>query len=60
LWAPNCGEWVLLQHATALMGAILVNVNPAYRTHELSYVLRHSGTRMLVTVPTFRTAITAR
>ncbi|HEX3826952.1 MAG TPA: AMP-binding protein [Sporichthyaceae bacterium] len=55
LWAPNCGEWVLVQHATALMGAILVNVNPAYRTHELSYVLRQSGSRMLVTVPRFKT-----
>jgi fatty-acyl-CoA synthase len=56
LWAPNCGEWVLLQHATALMGAILVNVNPAYRTHELSYVLQHSGSRLLVTVPRFKTS----
>ncbi|HEX3614614.1 MAG TPA: AMP-binding protein [Sporichthyaceae bacterium] len=54
LWAPNCGEWILLQHATALMGAILVNVNPAYRTHELSYVLRQSGSRMLVAVPQFK------
>ncbi len=56
LWAPNCGEWVLVQHATALMGAILVNVNPAYRTHELSYVLRQSGSRMLVAVPQFKTS----
>jgi fatty-acyl-CoA synthase len=54
LWAPNCGEWILLQHATALVGAILVNVNPAYRTHELSYVLRQSGSRMLVAVPQFK------
>jgi fatty-acyl-CoA synthase len=56
LWAPNCAEWILLQHATGLMGAILVNVNPAYRTHELSYVLRHSGSRMLVAVPAFKTS----
>ena len=56
LWSPNKAEWVLLQHATATMGAILVNVNPAYRTHELSYVLRQSGARMLVTVPVFKTS----
>ncbi len=48
IWAPNRPEWVLLQYATAKIGAILVTVNPAYRTHELSYVLRHSGTRLLV------------
>src|SRR5690348_11129773 len=36
IWAPNCAEWVLVQYATAQIGAILVNVNPAYRTHELA------------------------
>jgi fatty-acyl-CoA synthase len=56
IWAPNIGEWVLLQHATARVGAILVNVNPAYRTHELDYVLKQSGARMLVTVPAFKTS----
>jgi len=56
LWAPNCAEWVLLQHATGVMGAILVNVNPAYRTHELSYVLRQSSSRMVVTIPAFKTS----
>ena len=56
LWAPNCGEWILLQHATAVMGAILVNINPNYRTHELSYALRQSGAAMLVTLPEFRTS----
>ncbi|HEX2283510.1 MAG TPA: AMP-binding protein, partial [Mycobacterium sp.] len=40
IWAPNCPEWTILQYATAKMGAILVNINPAYRTHELAYVLK--------------------
>src|SRR5215467_317126 len=48
IWAPNCGDWVLLQYATAKAGVILVNINPAYRSHELSYALRQSGVRMLV------------
>ncbi len=48
IWSPNCAEWVLLQYATAMAGAILVNVNPSYRTHELEYVLNQSGIRMLV------------
>lgn len=42
VWATNCAEWVYLQLATALTGAVLVNVNPAYRSHELSFVLRKS------------------
>ena len=52
IWAPNCVEWVLVQYATAQIGAILVNVNPAYRTHELGYALRQSGMRLLITAPT--------
>src|SRR5919199_2704687 len=48
IWSPNCAEWVLLQYATARAGAILVNVNPAYRTSELEYALRQSGCRLLV------------
>ena len=59
IWAPNRPEWVLLQYATAKIGAILVTVNPAYRTHELSYVLRHSATRLLVSASSrgaFRTS----
>ena len=43
MWACNCVEWVYLQVATALIGAVLVNVNPAYRSHELRFVLRRSG-----------------
>ena len=43
IWAPNCAEWTITQYATAKIGAILVNINPAYRTHELAYVLNQSG-----------------
>src|SRR3954447_6642541 len=56
IWAPNCGEWVLVQFATAKVGAILVNINPAYRTHELEYALRHSGVRLLVSARAFKTS----
>ncbi len=48
IWAPNCAEWTLTQYATAKIGAILVNINPAYRTHELEFVLRQSGAKLLV------------
>jgi fatty-acyl-CoA synthase len=56
IWAPNCTEWVLTQFATAKAGAILVNVNPAYRASELEYVLRQSGCRMLISAPAFKTS----
>jgi len=56
IWAPNCAEWVLLQYATAKIGAILVNINPAYRSHELAYVLRQSGIRLLVSAENFKTS----
>ena len=56
IWAPNCAEWVLLQYATARIGAILVNINPAYRSHELGYVLRQSGIRLLVSAESFKTS----
>jgi fatty-acyl-CoA synthase len=56
IWAPNCAEWVLLQYATAKIGAILVNINPAYRSHELSYVLGQAGVRMLVSAESFKTS----
>jgi fatty-acyl-CoA synthase len=48
IWSPNCAEWTLTQLATARVGVILVNVNPAYRTSELAYALRHSGCRLLI------------
>ncbi|WP_205873117.1 AMP-binding protein [Mycobacterium camsae] len=56
IWSPNCPEWTLLQYATAKIGAILVTINPAYRSHELSHVLRHSGTRLLVSASAFKTS----
>ncbi|HMK11562.1 MAG TPA: AMP-binding protein [Acidimicrobiales bacterium] len=56
IWAPTCVEWTLLQFACARVGAILVNVNPAYRPNELAYALRHSGVRMLVTARSFKTS----
>jgi fatty-acyl-CoA synthase len=54
IWAPNCPEWVVLQYATAKIGAILVNINPAYRSHELAYVLRQSGVKLLVSAENFK------
>ncbi|MDQ1698085.1 MAG: fatty-acyl-CoA synthase [Frankiaceae bacterium] len=54
LWAPNCPEWTLVQFATAKIGAILVNINPAYRSHELAYVLNQSGCRLLVSATEFK------
>ncbi len=56
IWAPNCAEWVIVQYATAKVGAILVNINPAYRTHELEYVLRESGARLLFSASAFKTS----
>jgi fatty-acyl-CoA synthase len=56
IWAPNRWEWVLLQYAAADIGAILVNVNPAYRTHELEYVLNQAGISLLVSAPAFKTS----
>ena len=56
IWAPNCAEWIMVQYATAKIGAILVNINPAYGSRELEYVLRQSGIRTLVAAPKFRTS----
>ncbi|WP_174183907.1 AMP-binding protein [Nocardia barduliensis] len=56
IWAPNCAEWFVLQYATAKIGAILVTVNPAYRTSELEYVLRQAGVRMLVAAERFKSS----
>jgi fatty-acyl-CoA synthase len=56
IWSPNRYEWVILQYATARMGAILVNVNPAYRLHELEYALNQSGVSTLVLAKRFRQA----
>ncbi len=54
IWAPNCAEWCITQFATAKIGAILVNINPAYRLHELEYALNQSGCMTLVLAPNFR------
>ena len=54
IWAPNCPEWTLTQYATAEIGVILVTVNPAYRVHELEFVLNQAGIRMLVAAGRFR------
>ena len=56
IWAPNVPEWTLLQYATARTGLVLVTVNPAYRTGELTYVLQQSGCRWLVAAPAFRSS----
>jgi fatty-acyl-CoA synthase len=56
IWAPNVVEWTLVQYATAKLGVILVNINPAYRTHEVQYVLAQSGCRVLVAATTFKTS----
>jgi len=56
IWSPNNAEWALTQFATAKAGLVLVNINPAYRTHELEYVLNKVGVRALVTAARFRTS----
>jgi fatty-acyl-CoA synthase len=56
IWAPNCAEWTLTQYATAKIGAILVNINPAYRTRELEFVLNQSGTKLLVSAERLKTS----
>ena len=56
IWSPNRAEWVLIQYATARIGSVLVNINPAYRTHELEYVLKQSGISLLVAAPSFKTS----
>src|SRR3954447_1516605 len=54
IWAPNCSEWTLVQYATAKLGAILVNINPSYRAHELRYVLDQAGVSTLIAAESFR------
>ncbi|MFQ6328127.1 AMP-binding protein [Nocardia sp. CWNU-33] len=56
IWAPNCPEWFMVQYATAKLGAILVNINPAYRTSELEYVLHQAGVRMLIAARAFKSS----
>jgi fatty-acyl-CoA synthase len=54
IWAPTCAEWTYVQFAAARVGAILVNVNPAYRAQEMAYAVNQSGMRLLVTAPSFK------
>jgi fatty-acyl-CoA synthase len=56
VWAPNCAEWTIVQYAAAKVGAILVNVNPAYRTHEFAYAANQSGLRLLIAATDFKTS----
>jgi fatty-acyl-CoA synthase len=56
IWAPNCAEWTIVQYATAKIGAILVNINPAYRVRELEFVLNQSGTRLLIAAESHKTS----
>ena len=56
IWSPNNAEWVVTQFATAKVGAILVNINPSYRRHELEYALLQSGCSVLILAPSFRDA----
>ena len=56
IWSPTRVEWTLLQFATARVGAILVNINPAYRAGEMAYAVNQSGLRLLVTAPAFKTS----
>jgi len=56
IWSPNCAEWTLTQYATAKIGAVLVNVNPAYRTHEFSFAVNQSGLSLLVAATSFKTS----
>lgn len=56
MWAPNCAEWTIIQFAAAKAGAVLVNVNPSYRTHEFAYAVNQSGLRLLLAATRFKTS----
>ncbi len=56
IWSPNCAEWTITQFATAKIGAVLVNINPSYRTHELEYALKQSGTSTLILQGKFKSS----
>ncbi len=56
IWSPNRAEWTVTQYATAKLGAILVNINPAYRTSELEFVLNQSGCKLLVAAQRLKTS----
>src|SRR5919197_3729349 len=56
IWATNYPEWVVAQFATAKIGAVLVTVNPSYRTHELEYLLKQSDAATLMLIGSFKTS----
>jgi fatty-acyl-CoA synthase len=56
IWANNCSEWLQMQLATAKVGVVLVNINPAYRANELEYALNKVGCKMLVTMTGYRSS----
>ncbi|WP_171169519.1 AMP-binding protein [Streptomyces sp. I05A-00742] len=56
IWSVNCPEWMIVQYATARIGAVMVNINPAYRVHELAYVLRQSGVSVLVSAVAYKSS----
>ncbi len=56
IWSPNCVQWLVTQFATAKVGAILVNINPAYRTNELEYALKQSGCSWLISASSFKSS----
>ena len=56
IWSPNNAQWCITQFATAKIGVVLVNINPAYRLNELEYALKQSGCRWLICADTFRTS----
>ena len=56
IWAPNCAQWTVVQYATAKLGAILVNINPSYRTHELEFVLKQAGISAIFLAESFKTS----
>lgn len=56
IWAPNCAQWTVVQYATAKIGAVLVNINPSYRTHELEFVLKQAGISAVFLAESFKTS----
>src|SRR6266699_4686349 len=56
IWAPTRAEWCITQFATGKIGAILVNINPSYRLHELEYALKQSGCTAVIIAPQFKTS----
>ncbi|TDF84011.1 AMP-binding protein [Pseudomonas sp. H9] len=56
IWAPNCAQWCITQFASAKIGVILVNINPAYRSNELAYALSQSGCRWVICADAFKTS----